>query len=84
MLTVIKFIVSVLTAVIGVYIFVKPDAYARLAEFSANKGRGKTEIRTIMGGTFVGLGIAPFILINSPFALTFLGKIGRASCRERV
>ena len=47
--TIIRFIVAVLTAVTGVYIVLRPESYAKLAEFSTGNSRGRTEVKTIMG-----------------------------------
>lgn len=67
--------ISILTALIGAYIVIKPESYADISYFKAEKGRGKTEVRAIMGGTFVGLGVAPLILFNSPVVFSFLGIV---------
>ncbi|HOI62686.1 MAG TPA: DUF4345 family protein [Mesotoga sp.] len=74
-LTIAKFIISILTATTGLYIIIRPQSYARLAGFSAGGDRGRVEIRTIMGGAFLGLGLAPVILFNYPIALTFVGVV---------
>jgi hypothetical protein len=58
-LTIVKFIISTLTAITGLYIIIRPQSYARLAGFSAAGERGRVEIRAIMGGVFLGLGLAP-------------------------
>ena len=73
--TIIRFIVAVLTAVTGVYIVLRPESYAKLAEFSTGNSRGRTEVKTIMGGTFIGLGMAPIILLGSTIAFIFLGTV---------
>ncbi|HDP77880.1 MAG TPA: DUF4345 domain-containing protein, partial [Mesotoga infera] len=69
--TIIRFIIAILTSVIGVYIVLRPESYAKLAEFSAGNARGRTEIKAIMGGAFIGLGIAPIILLGSAIAFIF-------------
>jgi hypothetical protein len=74
-LTIVKFIISTLTAITGLYIIIRPQSYARLAGFSAAGERGRVEIRAIMGGVFLGLGLAPVILFNHPIALTFVGVV---------
>jgi hypothetical protein len=75
MMLIVKFIISTLTAITGLYIIIRPQAYARLAGFSTGGERGSVEIRTIMGGVFLGLGLAPIILFNYPIALTFVGVV---------
>jgi hypothetical protein len=41
---------------------IKPDAVYGFTGLEANGVRGISEIRSIFGGLFIGLGIAPFIL----------------------
>jgi hypothetical protein len=38
----------------------------------AEKGRGRTEIRAVLGGMFIGMGAAPLVL-NDPIAFKTLG-----------
>ncbi|RAM58442.1 hypothetical protein DS65_02205 [Mesotoga sp. SC_4PWL113PWK15] len=73
--TIIRFVVAVLTVVTGVYIVLKPESYAKLAEFSAGNARGKTEVKAIMGGTFIGLGVAPIVLLGAQISFLFLGIV---------
>jgi succinate dehydrogenase/fumarate reductase cytochrome b subunit len=65
-------IIAVLgTAATGLLAFVKPDAAYDFTGLSANGPRGVSEIRSVFGGLFVALGLAPLFL--GPTAYMFLG-----------
>lgn len=69
--TIVKIIVSLLTAVFGIYAFAQPEPTAQASGFSFLNTGGKAELRTAFGGFFLGLGIAA-ILIGGD-AYTMLG-----------
>jgi hypothetical protein len=62
------------TILTGLLSLIRPRAVKGFTGLSAESGRGITEIRSILGGVFVGLGAAPLIL-NAPAAYQTLGIV---------
>ncbi len=62
MLEILKLIALLLTIATGLLSFFKPEAVYAFTGLSANGARGVSEIRAILGGLLIGLGIAPLIL----------------------
>lgn len=69
--TIVKTIVALLTALFGVYAFAQPEPAAKASGFALVGKTGKAELRTTIGGFFLGLGLAA-ILIGGD-AYTMLG-----------
>jgi len=61
-LAILKIIGLVGTIATGLVSFIKPTAVYGFTGLSANGARGISEIRAVLGGLFIALGIAPFIL----------------------
>ena len=74
LLQIIKWSAVAVTLVYGLYAMIKPGALKKFAGLETTGTRGVTEIRAVMGGTFVGLAVAS-ILLNSPAAFTMLGTV---------
>ena len=70
-LLVLKIIASVATAATGLLALVKPTSVYGFTGLLANGARGISEIRSIFGGLFIALGIAPLFL--GPNAYRMLG-----------
>ncbi len=62
----IKMIVSVGTVGFGLMSIVSPSAAERFTGLTAAGPRGISEIRAVLGGLFVGLGVAALIFRNTP------------------
>jgi hypothetical protein len=62
-------ILSILTGLISLFV---PLAVRGFTGLEAPGVRGISEIRAILGGTFIGLGLAPF-LFNTPAAYRAVG-----------
>jgi hypothetical protein len=71
-LTFIKILCAVFTIGFGLYSVVAPGAIKGFTGLDANNPRGVTEVRAVMGGTFVGLGLAA-LLLAPPVAYQALG-----------
>jgi len=59
-LDIFKIIIAVLTIVTGLYSLVKPKSIKGFTGLIADGPRGITEIRSVMGGVFIALGVLPF------------------------
>lgn len=69
----IKIAMAALTALIGVVGALRPDIAARFVGLGDKLSpRGAAEIRAVMGGLFIGLGVAPIVL-NRNAAYVMLG-----------
>jgi hypothetical protein len=72
LLAILKIIMAVVTIVTGLISLIRPRAVQGFTGLSAPGPRGITEIRAILGGGFVGLGLAPLVL-GAPAAYQMLG-----------
>jgi len=82
MLYLLQILASVLTIAIGLFALFWPRSAQGFIGLKAESGRGITEIRAVMGGFFVALGLASLLLTN-PAAYKMLGiaYIGVATVR---
>jgi hypothetical protein len=80
-LMVLKIVAALATIATGVLAFSKPNAVYGFIGLTAPGARGVSEIRSIFGGLFIGLGIAPLILGNSAFRMLGLGYLAIAAAR---
>jgi Domain of unknown function (DUF4345) len=71
LVSLLKVIAALGTAATGLLAFVKPDAAYDFTGLNANGPRGVSEIRSVFGGLFIALGLAPLLL--GPTAYVFLG-----------
>lgn len=58
----IRIVIVVLTAAIGIWALIKPTGIEGFTGLTVTGPRGVTEIRAIMGGVFIALALAPYIL----------------------
>lgn len=72
LLQILKLIALAATILTGLYSLLKPRAIKGFTGLSADSPRATTEIRAILGGTFIGLGLAP-LLLNSNVAYQAVG-----------
>jgi len=69
--SVMKIFAALATVATGLLAFFKPGAASGFTGLNAEGVRGLSEMRSIFGGLFIGLGIAPFFL--GDVAYTTLG-----------
>lgn len=67
-----QLVIAVVTILMGVWGVFFPSSVEAFVGLKAEEGRGRTEIRTVLGGMFIGMGAAPLIL-NHPIAFKTLG-----------
>jgi len=60
----IQLIAVIGTILTGLYSLLRPESITGFTGLSPVGGRGITEIRSILGGLFIGLGIAVLVLAN--------------------
>ena len=73
-LEILKIVMAVGTIATGLISLIRPRAVQGFTGLTAPGPRGITEIRAILGGGFVGLGLAPLIL-GVPAAYQTLGIV---------
>ena len=73
-LEILQIIMAVGTIATGLISLIRPRAVQGFTGLSAPGPRGITEIRAILGGAFIGLGLAPLIL-GGPAAYQMLGIV---------
>jgi hypothetical protein len=69
-LLILKYVIVVLTVLTGLYSLLAPKKIKGFTGLEASSPRAITEIRAVMGGTFVGLGIAALIFPTREVFLT--------------
>ena len=70
MLDILQVVACIGTILIGLYSLLRPNAVTGFTGLAPQGPRGVTEIRAILGGFFVGLGIAPLALGDSAAYIT--------------
>jgi hypothetical protein len=71
-LAILKIIMAVGTIATGLISLIWPRSIQGFTGLSAPGPRGITEIRAVLGGVFLGLGVAPLVL-DAPAAYQMLG-----------
>jgi hypothetical protein len=80
-LMVLKILASLATALTGALALVKPNAVYGFTGVKAEGARGVSEIRSIFGGLFIGLGVAPLFLGDAAFTMLGIGYLAIAAAR---
>jgi hypothetical protein len=81
LITILKIIAALATTATGLLAFFKPSAAYGFTGLNANGPRGVSEIRSVMGGLFIGLGIAPFFLGTPAYIMLGIGYLAIALTR---
>ena len=71
-LQILKYAALAGTVLTGLFALVRPRAIQGFTGLTLEGGRGVTEMRSIFGGLFIALGLAPLI-VNHPSAYRMLG-----------
>lgn len=71
-LEIVQIILAVSTIATGLVSLIRPKSVKGFTGLSAPGPRGITEIRAVLGGAFIGLGLAPLVL-SAPAAYKMLG-----------
>ena len=69
---ILQIIAAIATILTGLFSLLKPEAITGFTGLRPEGGRGIPEIRSILGGLFIALGVFPLV-VNSPVAYTMLG-----------
>lgn len=71
-LEILRWAAIAITLLTGIYSMIKPGGIKGFTGLEASSPRAVTEIRAVMGGTFIGLAVAAFVL-NTPEVFKMLG-----------
>ena len=80
-LTVLKIIASLATAGTGLLALVKPTSVYDFTGLIAQGARGISEIRSIFGGLFIALGVAPLFLGKNAYRMLGIAHLAIALVR---
>jgi len=72
LIQILQIIAAIGTLLTGAVSLFKPESVTGFTGLHPEGGRGITEIRSILGGLFIALGVFPLI-VNSPIAYMMLG-----------
>lgn len=72
---ILQYIGCVLTALVGVFSLVAPGRTVSFTGLAPQGGRGITEIRAVLGGLFIALGVAPFFLGDIAYTVLGIGYL---------
>jgi uncharacterized membrane protein HdeD (DUF308 family) len=73
-LEILQIIAAAVTIIVGLVSLVRPLAVREFTGLEVSGPRGITEIRSVLGGAFIGLGLAPLIL-DTQAAFQMLGIV---------
>ena len=80
-LMILKVFSALATAATGLFALVKPTAVYGFIGLTANGVRGISEIRSIFGGLFIALGLAPLFLGLPAYKMLGIAYLGIAIAR---
>ena len=80
-LSILQYIAAAGTAVTGLLALFRPLSAVGFTGLSPVGGRGVTELRSIFGGLFIALGVAPFFLGQPAFVMLGIGYLAIAAVR---
>lgn len=80
--TILKIIAALATAATGLLAFFKPSAAYGFTGLNAEGVRGVSEMRSIFGGLFIALGIAPLFLGATAYLMLGIGYLVIAVARS--
>jgi hypothetical protein len=71
-----QYIACVLTLLTGLLALLAPERTINFTGLTPQGGRGITEIRSVLGGMFIALGVAPFFLGDVAFTVLGISYLG--------
>ena len=80
--TILKIIAALATVATGLLAFFKPSAAYGFIGLKADGARGVSEMRSIFGGLFIALGIAPLFLGATAYLMLGIGYLAIAVARS--
>lgn len=81
LINILQIIAALATLATGLLALIKPSATYGFIGLNANGVRGVSEIRSIFGGLFIGLGAAPLFLGTPAYTMLGIGYLAIAAAR---
>ena len=82
LLIVLQIIAALATMGTGLLALIKPSAAYAFTGLNPHGVRGISEFRSIFGGLFIALGLAPFLLGKTAYLMLGIGYLGIALARS--
>ena len=76
-----QYLACILTVISGLFALFSPERAVSLTGLVPKGGRGLTEIRCVMGGLYIALGITPFLLGEVAFMMLGIAYLAIAVTR---
>jgi hypothetical protein len=76
-----QYLACILTVISGAFALLAPERAVSLTGLVPKGGRGLTEIRCLMGGLYIALGLSPFLLGGVAFRMLGIGYLAIAVVR---
>jgi uncharacterized protein DUF4345 len=76
-----QYLACILTIISGLFALFSPARAVSLTGLVPQGGRGLTEIRCLMGGLYIALGVTPFVLGGVAFTMLGIGYLAIALVR---
>ena len=76
-----QYLACILTIVAGLFALFSPEKAVSLTGLVPKGGRGLTEIRCVMGGLYIALGVTPFFLGGDTFTMLGIAYLAIALVR---
>jgi hypothetical protein len=76
-----QYLACVLTLISGLFALFSPERAVSLTGLVPKGGRGLTEIRCLMGGLYIALGVSPFVLGGVAFTMLGIAYLAIALVR---
>lgn len=70
-----QYLACILTVISGLFALFAPERAVALTGLVPKGGRGLTEIRCLMGGLYIALGVTPFLLGQVAFTVLGIGYL---------
>jgi hypothetical protein len=70
-----QYLACILTIISGLFALFSPEKAVSLSGIVPKGGRGLTEIRCLMGGLYLALGVSPFLLGGVAFTMLGIGYL---------
>lgn len=81
LLLILKIIAALATVATGLLALIRPQATYGFIGLKADGARGVSEIRSIFGGLFIALGLAPLFLGQTAYLMLGIGYLAIAAAR---
>ena len=76
-----QYLACILTVISGLFALFSPERAVSLTGLVPKGGRGLTEIRCVMGGLYIALGVTPFFLGEVAFMMLGIAYLAIAMTR---